>query len=82
MEEVRQWQSRPLEPVYPMVYVDCLVVKVRENQRVRNGALYLVLAVDLNGQKDSASHVARPNGGSHILALGADRSAEPWSDWS
>ena len=31
MDEVRQWQSRPLEPVYPIVYVDCLVVKVREN---------------------------------------------------
>src|SRR5215469_15702365 len=35
MDEVRQWQMRPLEPVYPIVYVDCLVVNVRENQRVR-----------------------------------------------
>jgi putative transposase len=52
MDEVRQWQSRPLEPVYPIVYVDCLVVKVRENQRVINKSVYLVLAVDLNGQKD------------------------------
>ncbi|GAC1691394.1 MAG: IS256 family transposase [Ktedonobacteraceae bacterium] len=52
MDEVRQWQTRPLEPVYPIVYVDCLVVNVRENQRVLNKALYLVLAVDLNGQKD------------------------------
>src|SRR5258708_3003291 len=52
MDEVRQWQTRPLEPVYPIVYVDCLVVNVRENQRVINKALYLVLAVDLNGQKD------------------------------
>jgi putative transposase len=62
MEEVRKFQSRPLESIYPIVYVDCLVVNVRENQRVRNYALYLVLAVDLNGQKDAASHVARPNG--------------------
>jgi putative transposase len=52
MEEVRQWQSRPIESVYPIVYVDCLVVNVRENQRVLNKALYLVLGVDLNGQKD------------------------------
>jgi transposase-like protein len=52
MDEVRQWQSRPLESVYPIVYVDCLVVNVRENQRVINKSLYLVLAVDLNGQKD------------------------------
>jgi putative transposase len=52
IDEVRQWQSRPLEPVYPIVYVDCLVVNVRENQRVMNKSLYLVLAVDLNGQKE------------------------------
>jgi putative transposase len=52
MEEVRQWQNRPLEPVYPIVYVDCLVVKVRENQRVINKSVYLVLGVDMNGQKE------------------------------
>jgi putative transposase len=52
MDEVRQWQARPLEPVYPIVYVDCLVVKVRENQRVLNKSVYLVLGVDLTGQKD------------------------------
>ncbi len=52
MDEVRQWQMRPLEAVYPIVYVDCLVVNVRENQRVLNKALYLVLAVNLEGQKE------------------------------
>src|SRR6266852_1958361 len=52
MDEVRQWQTRPLEPIYPIIYVDCLVVKVRENQRVLNKALYLVLAVNLEGQKE------------------------------
>src|SRR5258708_123048 len=52
MDEVRQRQTRPLEPVYPIVYVDCLVVNVRENQRVLNKALYLVLAVNLDGQKE------------------------------
>jgi putative transposase len=52
MDEVRQWQSRPLEQVYPIVYVDCLMVKVRENQRVLNKALYLALAVNLNGHKE------------------------------
>jgi putative transposase len=52
MDEVRQWQMRPLEPIYPIVYVDCLVVNVRENQRLINKALYLVLAVNLNGEKE------------------------------
>jgi putative transposase len=52
MEEVRQWQTRPLDAVYPIVYVDGLVVKVRENQRVLNKALYLALGVDMEGQKE------------------------------
>jgi putative transposase len=52
MDEVRQWQTRPLESLYPIVYVDCLVVNVRENQRVLKKALYLVLAVNLNGKKE------------------------------
>jgi putative transposase len=52
MEEVRQWQTRPLGPVYPIVYVDCLMVNVRENQRVLTKALYLVLAVNLEGQEE------------------------------
>ena len=52
MDEVRQWQTRPLEPIYPIVYVDCLMVNVRENQRVLKKALYLVLAVNLDGQKE------------------------------
>ncbi|HYT35788.1 MAG TPA: IS256 family transposase [Ktedonobacteraceae bacterium] len=52
MEEVRQWQNRPLEALYPILYVDCLVVKVRENQRVSNKAVYLVLGVTMEGQKE------------------------------
>ena len=52
MDEVRQWQNRPLEPLYPILYVDCLVVKVRENQRVINKAVYLALGVTMEGQKE------------------------------
>jgi putative transposase len=52
LDEVRQWQMRPLEAIYPIVYVDCLVVPVREHQRVINKALYLVLAVNLEGRKE------------------------------
>src|SRR5215469_2960308 len=52
MEEVRQWQTRPLEVVYPIVYLDCLVVKVKENQRVSNKAVYLALGVTLSGNKE------------------------------
>ena len=41
MERVVEWQSRPLEPVYPIVYLDCIVVKIRQDKRVINKAVYL-----------------------------------------
>jgi transposase-like protein len=49
---VPQWQARPLEALYPIIYVDCLMVNVRQDQRILNKALYLVLGVDLEGQKE------------------------------
>ena len=52
MEEVRQWQTRPLEAIYPIVSLDCLVVKVKENQRGSLKALYLALGVTLGGNKE------------------------------
>jgi putative transposase len=52
MDEVRQWQARPLEALYPIVYLDCLVVKVRENQQVVNKSVYLALGVTLSGYKE------------------------------
>lgn len=52
MEEVRQWQNRPLESLYPIMYMDCLVVKVKENQRLINKAVYLALGVTMEGQKE------------------------------
>ena len=55
MDEVRQWQNRPLESLYPIMYVDCLVIKIRENQRILNKAVYLVLGITLEGQKEPAS---------------------------
>lgn len=52
IDEVRQWQARPLEAIYPIVYFDGLVVKVKENQRVVNKALHLALGVNLSGNKE------------------------------
>lgn len=51
-EDVKVWQSRALDSVYPIVWFDALVVKVRENQRVINKAVYLALAVNTDGQKE------------------------------
>ena len=41
INEVIQWQNRPLDPIYPIVYMDCIVVKVKDNQRVINKAIFV-----------------------------------------
>ena len=51
-EEVRQWQSRALDKLYPIVYLDALYVKVRHQGRVSNRAVYLVLGINLEGNKE------------------------------
>src|SRR5580765_6197501 len=52
MEEVKMWQSRPLEPLYAIVYLDALYVKMRHEGRVENRAVYVAIGVDLDGRKD------------------------------
>ena len=52
VEEVKAWQSRPLEEMYPIVYLDAMMVKMRDNGHVQNQAVYVVLGVDREGQKE------------------------------
>ena len=52
MTEVSAWQSRPLEPMYPVVFFDALRVKIREDAVVRNKAIYLALGVLADGTRD------------------------------
>ena len=52
MAEVTAWQSRPLEPVYPVVFFDALRVKIREDGVVRNKAVYLALGIQRDGSRD------------------------------
>ena len=52
IEQVVEWQSRPLDAVYPIVYLDCLVVKIRQDKQVINKAIYLALGVNLEGHKE------------------------------
>jgi putative transposase len=51
LEEVKAWQARPLEELYPIVYLDALVVKVRDGHQVRNKAAHIAVGVDLDGVK-------------------------------
>ena len=52
LEDVRAWQQRPLEDVYPVVFLDCLVIKVREGGSVQRKACYLALGVTVEGDRD------------------------------
>ncbi|ATG88343.1 IS256 family transposase [Methylomonas koyamae] len=52
IEEVKAWQLRPLDPVYPIVYLDCIHVKVRDTGAVRVKAVYLAIGINLQGEKE------------------------------
>lgn len=50
-DEVARWQNRPLEPLYPVIYLDAIVVKIRDGAHVRNKAAHLAVGVDMDGVK-------------------------------
>jgi len=52
LEQVVEWQSRPLDAIYPIVYLDCIVLKIRQDKQVINKAIYLALGVNIEGQKE------------------------------
>jgi transposase-like protein len=52
LEEVQAWQNRPLETIYPILWLDGIVVKVRDGKHVENFSAHVVLGVDLMGRKD------------------------------
>ena len=52
MEDVRQWQSRPLDAVYPVIYLDCIHVKIRDAGAMRTKAVYLAIGINMQGEKE------------------------------
>ncbi len=52
MEEVIEWQNRPLEAIYPILFLDCIVVKCRQDKAVINKSVFLALAVNMEGKKE------------------------------
>ena len=52
LEEVQNWQNRALDSVYPIVYLDCIFVKSRDSHTVINKAVYLAIAVNMEGKKE------------------------------
>ena len=63
LEQVREWQSRPLDAVYPILYLDALQVKVKSQGRVVNKAIYLAFGVNLSGRKEVLGLWAAENEG-------------------
>ncbi|MDQ9907933.1 IS256-like element ISAba26 family transposase, partial [Acinetobacter sp. 148] len=52
IEQVTEWQNRALDSLYPVVYLDCIVVKVRQHSNVINKSVYLALGINMDGQKE------------------------------
>jgi putative transposase len=52
IDEVKTWQSRPLDKIYPIVFLDALVIKIQEDKRVINKAFYLALGINCDGEKE------------------------------
>jgi hypothetical protein len=77
LDEVREWQSRPLESIYPVVFFDALRVKIRDEGMVKNKAVYVVLGITASGETDVLGLLDRADRRRQILAQGHERSAEP-----
>jgi putative transposase len=52
LEQITAWESRPLDAIYPIVYLDCIVIKIRNNMWVVTKSIYLALGVNMDGHKD------------------------------
>ncbi len=67
LPEIKAWQSRPLNPIYPFVFMDAIHYKVKEDGRIINRAAYVILGVTLEGTKDILS-----------ITIGANESSKFW----
>ena len=77
LETVGEWQNRPLEASYPLVFFDALRVKIRDEGLVRNKAVYIALGVQADGTKDILGHRTRKHRRRQVLAARHERVKEP-----
>ncbi len=52
IDDIRLWQNRSVNVLYPIIYIDCIIVNVQENKQVINKAVYVVLAINTDGHKE------------------------------
>src|SRR3954454_16827915 len=74
VEDVREWQQRPLDDVYPVIFLDPLLLKIREGGSVQRRACYLVLGVTVEGDRDVLGMWFSGDRGRQVLDAGAHRS--------
>ena len=67
LPEIKEWQSRPLNPIYPFVFMDCIHYKVREDGRILSRAAYVIMGVTVDGYKDILS-----------ITVGANETSKFW----
>ena len=77
LEEIAEWQNRPLDALYALVFFDAIRVKVRDEGTVRNKAVYLALGVRPDGAKEILGPVDRAERGRQVLAAGDERAQDP-----
>jgi putative transposase len=68
LEEVAEWQSRPLDPIYPIMYLDALVIKVRDGHQVRNKSAHIAVGVDIDGVRHVLGIWVQPTEGAKFWA--------------
>lgn len=69
VDDIKEWQNRPLEKIYPIVFLDAIRVKTRENGQVLNKAIYLVMGINLEGMKDVLGMWIADNEGAKFWAM-------------
>jgi len=67
LPEIKEWQSRPLNPLYPFVFMDCIHYKIREDGRILSRAAYVIMGVTVDGYKDILS-----------ITVGANETSKFW----
>ena len=77
LEEVKAWQDRPLEALYPIVYLDALMVKMRQDGKVENRAVYTAIGINVEGAEVGAGFLGKRERGRQVLDGGADESEKP-----
>lgn len=77
LPQVKEWQTRPLHPIYPFVFMDCIHYKVREDGRILSRAAYAVLGVTTEGYKEILSITAGANEDQQVLAGDVKRPEKP-----